>query len=383
MKVSEEAATPHRLGERLASLPTLVAVRNALGSLDAYLVGGAVRDLIAGLEGFDLDVAVEAPPAEVIELAERLDPEATVHGRFGTATVKAAGTQLDLAATRSETYERPGALPSVAEASIADDLARRDFTVNAMAVPLGGEPRLIDPHGGLDDLRAGVLRVLHPESLIDDPTRALRAARYCARLGLEPDPRTLELLRAADLETVSAERVEAELRRGANEPDAVAVLRLLADWGLVEAEPDLAAAALAVLERAGWAGVADPAAVLLAAGSVRAGRFGPLDGAAGGRELASVEGARPSALAGAARGHGGVALVSARALGADGRDRYVKEWRTVRLEITGADLLEAGVERGPDVGRGLAAALAARLNGEIVGREQELETALRSARGID
>jgi tRNA nucleotidyltransferase (CCA-adding enzyme) len=371
------------LPERIAAIPAVVAVREAAGDMPAYLVGGGVRDLLLGLDRVDLDVAVEAPAEDVAELARRVDPDARVHDRFGTATVRVGETEVDLAATRAESYERPGALPSVQAAGIADDLARRDFSVNAMAVPLAGEAELVDPHGGLDDLGETILRALHDRSFADDPTRALRAARYAARLALRLDPDTETWLRATDLETVSAERVEAELRRLAAEPDPQAALSLLVEWGLAEANVELAGGALEVLRRQEWSGVADPATAFLAAGSVRAGRFGRLEGGEGGRDLASVQGSRPSELAAAARGRTGVELVIGRALGAEWLDRYVAEWRDVRLEIDGSDLMEAGVEEGPAVGHGLAAALAAKLDGTISGRDEELETALRAARTVE
>ena len=126
--------------------------RGCRRAIAAYLVGGAVRDLLLGRDRADIDVAVEG---EVAELARRLGGEVRAHERFATATVRVDGLEVDLAATRSETYARPGALPEVRPASLAADLARRDFTVNAMAVPLAGDPELIDPHGGLEDLRAG------------------------------------------------------------------------------------------------------------------------------------------------------------------------------------------------------------------------------------
>ena len=155
----------------------------------------------------------------------------TAHERFGTATVRVGDLVVDLARSRAEAYEHPGALPAVTPAPIAEDLARRDFTINAMALPLTGEAELIDPHGGLDDLRAGRLRVLHEGSFVDDPTRALRAARYAARFGFGLEPRTEELLRAADLSTVSDDRVQAELRRIAAEDDPAAALALILAWG--------------------------------------------------------------------------------------------------------------------------------------------------------
>ena len=155
-----------------------------------------MRDLLLGRQRADIDVAVEG---EVEALARRLGGEARTHERFDTASVRVDGLEVDLAATRSETYAHPGALPEVRPASLADDLSRRDFTINAMAVPLAGDPELIDPHGGLEDLGRGELRVLHPGSFEDDPTRAVRAARYAARYGFALERTTAELIRRADL----------------------------------------------------------------------------------------------------------------------------------------------------------------------------------------
>jgi tRNA nucleotidyltransferase (CCA-adding enzyme) len=249
-----------------------------------------------------------------------------------------------------------------------------------MAVRIADEPRLLDPHGGLADLAAGLLRVLHEGSFVDDPTRALRAARYAARLALLLEPRTEELLRATDLDTVSAERAEAELRRLAGEPDPPAALGLLVDWGLVEADLELAKAALAVLDEGRWSRIADRAATFLAAAGAKAGRYRAPAAIDRARELASLPPAAPSELTAHARGRSGVELAIARALGADWLDRYVAEWRDVRLEIGGADLLAAGVPAGPAVGRGLASALAARLDGQVGNRDEELAVALEAAR---
>jgi tRNA nucleotidyltransferase/poly(A) polymerase len=165
------------LQERLQALPGIARVRAALDGERAYLVGGAVRDLLLGAEHPDLDLAVEG---DAVELARRLGAEPVAHERFSTATVDLDGVRVDLARTRAETYPHPGALPEVEPAPLERDLARRDFTVNAMALPLDGRGQLVDPHGGRVDLRAGLLRVLHPGSFADDPTRALRAARYAA-----------------------------------------------------------------------------------------------------------------------------------------------------------------------------------------------------------
>src|SRR3954452_22153105 len=139
------------------------------GLAPAYLVGGAVRDLLRGVEPFDLDVAVAGDALDVAEtVAERLGGEAQVHDRFGTATVIAPGLTVDFARTRRETYAQPGALPDVEPAPLEDDLRRRDFTVNAIAAALSHDELgvLYDPLGGQADLRAGAIRVLHERSFV-------------------------------------------------------------------------------------------------------------------------------------------------------------------------------------------------------------------------
>jgi tRNA nucleotidyltransferase (CCA-adding enzyme) len=363
---------PARLAERLAALPGIERLREAAAGISAYLVGGVVRDLLLDRDRADVDVAVEGG---VSELARRLGGEARAHERFATAAVHVDGLEVDLAATRSETYERPGALPVVRPAPITDDLARRDFTVNAMAVPLAGTPELIDPHGGLADLRHRQLRVLHGGSFADDPTRALRAARYAARYGFALERRTAELLRGADLSTVSTERLEAELRRLASEPEARRGFELLDEWGLVEpapGAPQLVDAVAELLTAEPWRDVAPRHDAVLAAALGR--------GLSRARELVSPAPARPSEAVERARGRSGVELALARALGAEWLDRYVAQWRHVRLEIDGNDLLAAGIPEGPAVGRGLARALRAKLDGEVAGREEELRAAIAAAR---
>lgn len=363
---------PDRLAELLGALPGIDRVRAAAGEVPVYLVGGAVRDLLLGRARSDLDFAVEGDAAE---LGRRLGGDVRAHERFATASVEVDGGHLDFATARSETYPRPGALPEVRPASLAEDLARRDFTVNAMAVPLLGEPELIDPHRGRADLERGSLRVLHDRSFVDDPTRAPRAARYAARYGFDLEPRTAELLSAADLGTVSGERVEAELRKLAREPQARRGFELLRDWGLVQLEEDalrLIDAVAELLESEPWAGVADREEAVLAAALGR--------GADEARALAAAAPARPSEAVELARGVDPVTLVLARARGADWLDRYVAEWRDVRLEIDGDDLIAAGVPEGPAVGRGLTAAMAAKLDGKASGAEEELRVALEAAR---
>jgi tRNA nucleotidyltransferase (CCA-adding enzyme) len=345
----------------------------AAASDPVFLAGGAVRDLLLGRGRADLDLVVEGD-AGALAAALGLAPSAN-HDRFGTVKVELDGHEVDIASARSESYPRPGALPVVAPgASIEDDLARRDFTINAMAVPLAGETRLIDPHGGRGDLEHRLVRVLHGRSFEDDPTRAIRAARYAARLGFQLEPQTERLLRATNLDTVSADRREADLMRLAAEQTAAEGLELLAGWGLLSlgARWEVLAAALPeLLADSPWDGEVDPARAWVAAA------LGADDL---GADLAHAHPTKPSQAASLARGHDPTELLIARALGAEWLDDYMGVWREMELEIDGADLIAAGVPEGPALGRGLAAALRAKLDGEIEGRAQELEAALAAAR---
>ena len=172
------------LAEALAAAYPELADVAAAAPDPVYLVGGAVRDLLLGRGRADIDLVVEGDPA-ALAAALGAEPLVESHSRFGTLKVRLGGEELDLAAARRERYARPGALPTVElGAPIRTDLARRDFTVNAMAVPLAEPRELIDPYDGQADLEAGVLRVIHDGSFVDDPTRAIRAARYAARFGL-------------------------------------------------------------------------------------------------------------------------------------------------------------------------------------------------------
>jgi tRNA nucleotidyltransferase (CCA-adding enzyme) len=262
-------------------------------------------------------------------------------------------------------------------ADLAADLRRRDFTINAMAIPLQGEPRLIDPHNGQADLATRRLRVLHDDSFSDDPTRAIRAARYAARFGFELEPHTAELLRRADLDAVSADRREGELLRLAGEPTAVRGFGLLAGWGLLDLRDGNGGLLADVAELLGaepWAAEAPRDRAILAAA------LGPRRGE---ETLAGERPRSPSDAVELASGRDGVELVLARALGAEWLDHYLTEWRDVSLEIDGADLLAAGLEQGPALGRGLQGALRRKLDGAIGGRDEELAVAVAIARGGD
>jgi tRNA nucleotidyltransferase (CCA-adding enzyme) len=355
--------------------PELSRVRE-VGGDPVYLVGGAVRDLLLGRGRADIDLVVEGDAAA---LAGELGADVVSYKRFGTAKAMLDGHEVDIAAARSESYPRPGALPEVEPgADLAADLRRRDFTINAMAIPLQGEPRLIDPHGGQADLAAQRLRVLHDASFVDDPTRAIRAARYAARFGFELESNTAELLREAKLSTVSADRRDAELLRLAGEAAAPRGFELVSQWNLVvlgDGGGELVGRVATLLAEEPWRGLALPRDRALFAAALEP--FGDR------KDLAKRQPASPSQAVALAAGHGLLELLIARALGAEWLDQYVTEWRDVRLEIDGSDLVAAGVPEGPALGRGLQEALRRKLDGEIEGRDEELAVALDVARSGD
>jgi tRNA nucleotidyltransferase (CCA-adding enzyme) len=368
--------TTENLEEELRSAyPELDAVHDLAGGKPVYLVGGAVRDLLLGRGRADIDLVIEGDAAA---LAARLGGVVSEHERFATVKARLGEHEVDIATARAETYPHPGALPEVEPtAGIAADLARRDFTINAMAIPLRRDPELIDPHRGLDDLEAGLLRVLHPGSFDDDPTRALRAARYMARFSFELEPDTADLLIQTDLGTVSADRRDAELLRLAGEAEAVRGFGLLAEWSLIELDlkrVECAGAVAALLAAPPWQGFAPRDEAVLAAVMGRWGRA---------KELAAVDPGSPSEAVCLARGAEPVELALARALDAEWLDRYLGEWRAVALEIDGDDLIAAGVPQGPRIGLGLAEALRRKLDGELAGRDEELEVAVTAARSAE
>ena len=210
-------------------------------------MGGLVRDLLLGRadEGTDLDLVVEGSAAALARaLAKGLGGRTLEHPVFLTATVLLPdGRRVDLATARRESYRAPGALPRVEPASLAEDLARRDFSLNALAVRLDRADwgRLVDTTGGLADLRARRIRVLHPLSFVEDPTRVFRAARFAARLGCRVDPTTRRLaLHASRLDVyraLSGDRLRTELELMLAERRPAAALReagRLGAWSLVD-----------------------------------------------------------------------------------------------------------------------------------------------------
>ncbi|MBI5103687.1 MAG: CCA tRNA nucleotidyltransferase [Solirubrobacterales bacterium] len=374
--------------------------------LPAWLVGGVVRDLLLGRAWKDVDLVVEGEAETVVG---DLGTVVAEHGRFGTWEVRRGDCAYNVVRARAESYAAPGALPDVRPGTLEDDLARRDFTVNAIALRAaggegggpegapaagtglalrGGTPAVLrSVPGALDDLAARRLRVLHDRSFRDDPTRLWRLVRYAVRLGFLPDERTSELaaeaVAAGALETVSGDRLGAELRLALREPDPLAVLHAAQNLGLVrglDLDPARVARALDLLPPDGRPDLALLGAVIPGAAWARGWGFTAAEEhvLARAAELAPLSADRPSAVAERLRGEPVEAVAVAGARG-DGEvaERYLLQWRRVGLEITGHDLLEAGVPQGPEVGERLRRVLALRLDGELApGREAELRAAL-------
>ena len=296
-----------------------------------YLVGGAVRDELLGRTPKEYDFVVEGDAIAVARrAAERLDGELTVHERFGTATIRTGADSFDLTSARTETYAHPGALPTVTlGASIEQDLARRDFTINAMARRLADGTRISHP-AAQDDLRAGVLRVLHDRSFVDDPTRMLRLVRYANRLGFQPDPHTEALVDLELLKTVSQDRVNREIRLLLQEAP-----HLLGEYGALSDVPEVVAA----LRLHDKVDVSDADLWRL----LRRERAETID-----------------------------LLVAA---GNEGARRYRDDVSRRRLEIGGRDLIDRGLQ-GAQIGAGLEKATVAMLEGRAPDRAAQLEAAL-------
>jgi tRNA nucleotidyltransferase (CCA-adding enzyme) len=418
---AERGAAPgHQLRKRLLALPGLEPVFEAIQAVSepfegVYLVGGTVRDILLGESHFDLDIAVEGEGiAFGRALARALGGRAVPHEKFGTAVVKWAGGRIDVATARTEFYDEPAALPAVEQASIRQDLYRRDFTINAMAVSLKGGDfgRLVDPFGGKADLERGVIRVLHNLSFIDDPTRIFRAIRYEGRHGFRMDGHTVALARACVemglVGELSSARLREELKQLLEEERAGELVLRLGELGIAPSiHPHLSVDAdtvrlldrvdalraryapeepgwrlrLAVLARRltpdelyDWFGRlklrrrdADVAADAVTVAPRLIERLEEVETPAEARRLIEPHDADGALLA-LALAPPGVA--------AEWLRRFFEELRDVELEISGGDLVALGLGESPRVGEVLDELLRRRLNGELEGgRERELAAA--------
>ena len=390
-----------------------------------WAAGGFVRDLLRDAGPIDVDLVVEGDgPALARRLADEVRGAVTVHGGFGTASVTdgrsvdgAPLPRVDVATARRERYAAPGALPAVEPASLAEDLFRRDFTVNAMAIALAPAVfgRLADAAGGQRDLDRRRLELLHPLSFVEDPTRVFRAARYAARLGFALGPEARRALRLAlarrGYPALSGSRLLAEVRLVLREPAPWRALELLRRWGAYRLwDPGFRAARgggerlRAARRLARWL-AAEPRAepvpggatleivllALLVDQSAGVGRRALARlGFAGvqGRRLAEAlargprlaarlaqPGLRPSRVAVAAREAGLETALAAWLVARPGARRrlpgVLREGRHVKPRLGAEALVAAGIPRGPAVGTVLRALRDLRLDGRAVSPADE------------
>ena len=370
-----------------------------------YLVGGSVRDLLLGLSCHDLDLVVEGDgPALAAALAERLQGQVSAHSPFGTAQVKVLGLTVDVATARKERYPYPGALPVVTGGTLLEDLQRRDFSVHAMACSLMPDSwgRLIDPCDGRRDLGARVLRVLHEQSFVDDPTRMVRAVRYGGRLRFSLEKRTEQLILRdrPGLSAISGARRWKELRRVLEEQQPERALLWADRLGLLPAlhpvlgaDPWLAAACIRA-RQAGDALVPGPVYFCLLVYRLLPADLAALLGdlqppasfAKPARDLSRLSAAtalleqhrsRPSEAVRVLEDYSLYAVWALRAAVADEDlrdllDNHLSQWHSLKPRLTGRRLMELGVPEGPELGRCLESLRAARLDGLTRSIEDEV-----------
>ena len=389
--------------------PVLGAVAAVADGRAVYLVGGTVRDILLREPGFDVDLAVEGDGQAFAEdLARELGGRAQPHDAFGTAVVEYGdGEHVDVVTARRERYDAPAVLPTVEPSTIQDDLFRRDFAINAMAVELTGEAagRLVDPFEGRRDLDAKTIRVLHDGSFVDDPTRIFRALRYASRYGFELDEHTAQLAREAIqsglVGRLSPARLRDELVLLLDEPRADRSFARLGELGADRAiQPELAAdeAARTLFERLrelrdryglgipSWRlglaalarGVTEPGAWLDGLKLRRQDARAIEAAVTAGPKLAEQlrERRDPAEVVALAEPYPPDAPLFALALEDSPALRdYFERLRGVRLEVDGTDLAELGLAESPRVGEVLAELRRRKLNGELEGRDSELAAA--------
>jgi tRNA nucleotidyltransferase (CCA-adding enzyme) len=405
------------LAGELSGLTELAEVFEAVAAASepydgVYLVGGTVRDILLGEPNFDVDIAVEGDAIGLARsVADALDGRVRAHSKFGTAVVVYSGDQrIDVVTARTEFYDAPAALPSVEHATIREDLFRRDFTINAMAVSLKGEDfgRLVDPFHGRRDLAAKTVRVLHNLSFIDDPTRIFRAIRYESRYGFRMDEHSQRLARGTIemglVGDLSSARLRDELVALLEEGDAGASILRLAELGAGGAiHPHLAAdeEAVELLERLrelneryrtgipAWRLAFETLARRMPPDEIydwlqrlkvqrRDAERIAWAVTVGPRLVERLRGdtPEPAEIVALAEPYAPDAPLFALALAdPEPLHEYFERLRDVRLEVSGADLAKLGVGESPQVGEILAELRRRKLNGQLDGRESELAAA--------
>ena len=395
-----EAGLPE---ERLALIDMASRIAGEEG-VPLYLVGGTVRDLLLHRPTEDLDLVVEGD-AETLAavIAKRMSGDVVSRSQFATVKLKVWGSSLDLITARNERYSRPGALPQIAHGTMSEDLARRDFSINAMAYPLhlGPGANLLDPHGGRDDLQRGFVRSLHDGSFVDDATRIMRAVRYEQRLGFALEEQTESLLQRdlPMLNTISGDRLRREMLLWMKEERCLEILARADSLGVLAAiHPALDGAGTSAREAAnGGAGHRLDVQVCLALLVRSLGRSEgeavidrlrmPPGWASVVRDTVELR-ERLSGLAEAAESNfrlyeylapfDDAALRAWSLTPPDTRTGsalalFLDGLRHVRPSLNGRDLMALGVPQGPAVGAMLARLRSARLEGGAEGRSQEIE----------
>jgi tRNA nucleotidyltransferase (CCA-adding enzyme) len=383
----------------------------------AYAVGGCVRDLILDIPNFDLDFVVEGSAIELAEALEarypaRLQIQAK-HDRFQTATLsfhESREREVDLSTARVEFYEFPAALPTIEASSLRQDLFRRDFTINALAVCLnpGRHGELIDYFGGLKDLRDKKIRVLHQFSFIEDPTRIVRAARFAGRLGFKLDQRTREQAeRAIEMgifDDLAGVRMRTEMQLILESPERLKSLDLLGELGghirYLDSHLEYGKKVRRTLTVAGRLLSRYPLAggwivylglllsqlplprlknVLDRLHLSNEQKSDILKGLSLPQQLDSIDReVRPSQIYALLHGHSDESLAIAACLAEAGSPLrrmiklYLEELRNIHVTISGADLLRMGFPQGPNIGMVLGKLADAKLDGEIDGLNDEI-----------
>ena len=374
-----------------------------------YLVGGVVRDLFLQRPNFDMDLVVDSDAISLARrLAKEVDAKLTIHARFNTARIRWDRWSVDLATVRSETYERPGALPKVGPGTLDTDLLRRDFTINAMAIELTASRygRLIDVYGGQADLEGKFIRVLHENSFTDDATRIWRAIRYEQRLVFRLEPVTRKLLRRdiPMLDTISGDRIRHELELVLKEERPEKSLRRAGELGvLARLHPSLRgdgwlARKFRQARRLSLDGQPSPELYFALLGySLNPKEADELiaylrlsrtlardlrDTAAlkGWLDALEGQGLKPSGIYDLLNGFSPTAIAAARIAAGSATARrhmalYLNKLRQVKLAVTGDDLVKMGFPAGPKLKEILQRLLEARLDGEVKNKECELEMA--------
>ena len=373
-----------------------------------YVVGGVVRDLILGREPGDADLSVVGDAGAFSRaLAGRLGAARPTESEFLTFKItlgntSEGATSIDVVTARAETYPEPAALPDVVPSSIKDDLERRDFTVNSMGISLSDSDwgNLVDPMNGLGDIMRKRIRVLHDASFIDDPTRLFRAVRYAVRLDFSIDSTTKSLIddSLGKVDRLSGARLRNEFELMLGEPKRVEILHEAEDLGLLAAiSPGLriGSRSLEVMESGASTRFEDLLA-LSTFGLTQdeaeqvAKRFdGPemwtktIRGNPELADLVAVLDRSDIRRSEVAEILDSVPLQSIRAYIAAGpplprRDRmieYIDKIRFERPEITGDDLIAAGIEEGPVIGQLIEIVRRARLDGQVKTKQEELDLA--------